>query len=77
LRAKGSSQEGILISSESRIDFDGVADVFGVTSGAAAGVFSGFEVSRVFGPAALDRGDRVTLGGAGEEFGELDCRADG
>jgi hypothetical protein len=77
LRAKGSSQEGILISSESRIDFAGVADAFGVTSGAAAGVFSDFEVSRVSVPATLDRGDRVALGGAGEEFGELDCRADG
>ena len=76
LRAKGSSQEGILISSESRIDFDGGAEVFGVTSGAAAGVFIGFE-ARVSGLATLDGDDGVALSEAGEECGELDCGADG
>jgi hypothetical protein len=77
LRAKGSNHEGILISSESRMDFDDGAEVFGVSTGIAAVVFVGFEVSRVSGFATLDRDDGVAVSEAGEEFSEVDCGADG
>jgi hypothetical protein len=77
LRAKGSSHEGILISSESSRDFDGGREVIGVATG--GGVFSGFEVSRMSAFATLDVldvYDGVARGEAGDEFVELDCGAD-
>src|ERR1700693_1852664 len=77
LRAKGSSQEGILISSESSMDLDGGAEVFGVTTGAAVGVFIGFAASRASGLATLDEDGGGTFSEAGGEFVEADCVADG
>ena len=77
LRASGSSQEGILISSESRMDFDGEAEVFGVVNGGATvAAFIGFEVSGVSGLATLNGVEGVALGKAGEEFVDPDCGAD-
>jgi hypothetical protein len=76
LRAKGSSHEGILISSESSMDLDGVSEVFGVTRGAGVAVFIGFEISGVLGLATLDVDDGVALCEAGDKFVETDCRVE-
>ena len=59
------------------MDFDCEAEVFGVINGATVGVFIGFAVSRVSGLTTLDGAEGVVLSGAGAEFGEFDCGADG
>jgi hypothetical protein len=73
LRAKGSNQEGIFISSESKMDFDGWAEVLDVKTGAGVGAFIGFAVSRMSGIATLCGDDGVASSEAGEEFVEPDC----
>jgi hypothetical protein len=79
LRAKGSSHEGILISSESSMDLDEGTEVFGVTRSAAVSVFIGFAVSGATGIAALERVDGesgLARCEAGKEFVETDCGVD-
>ena len=71
LRAKGSSQEGILISSESSMDFDGWVELLDVKRG--AGAFIGFAVSGMSGLATLCGDDGMASSEAGEEFVEPDC----
>ena len=78
LRAKGSSQEGILISSESRMDFDGTAEIFGVTGRRRRWClywFCGFK--SVSDLRRSKRYDGVAFSEAGDEFGAPDCGADG
>jgi hypothetical protein len=77
LRAKGSNQEGILISSESRMDFDGWVEVPDVKRGVGIAVFIGFEVSRMLARATLGGDDGVASSEAGEEFVKPDCGTDG
>jgi hypothetical protein len=76
LRARGSSQEGILISSESSMDFDEGAEGFVANGGAGVVVFTGFAVSNVPELGTFDVEDGVALTEAGEEFVEPDCGAD-
>jgi hypothetical protein len=66
LRAKGSSQEGILISSESRMDFDGGVGVLEVKTGAGGIVFIDFAVSKTT-PATLGEDGGVASSEPGGE----------
>jgi hypothetical protein len=75
LRAKGSNQEGILISSESRMDFEGGVAVLDVKTGAGGIVFIGFAVSKTSTLATLGEDDDVAPSEAGGEFVEPDCGA--
>jgi hypothetical protein len=59
------------------MDFDGEAEVFGVTTGAAGGVLIDFAVSRASELATLDVDDGVAFSETDEGFGELDFGADG
>ena len=76
LRAKGSSQEGILISSESRMDFDGGVEVLDVNGGAGVGPFIGFALSRISALATPEGDAGVASSEAGEECVEPDCDTD-
>jgi hypothetical protein len=65
-----------LISSESRIDFDGGVEVLEVKRGAVVGAFIGFAVSRKLGLATLCGEDGVASSEADEEFVGPDCGTD-
>lgn len=70
LRAKGSSQEGILISSESSKELDGRTKLLGASGGAGAtgAACVGFACSKVSELGTLDAEDGVALKEAGAEF---------
>ena len=64
-----------MISSESRMDFDGGVDVFDVKTGVGGIVFIGFAVSATSTLATPDEDDGVASREAGGEFVEPDCGA--